>query len=346
MQEQGFFLPAPDGNRTFVVQWLPSNADSIKGIVQISHGMAEHCLRYRPLAQYLTDNGYAVYASDHRGHGQSVGLNDVYGHYADQHGWNKVVDDLYRINREIARLHPNVPITLLGHSMGSFIARAYVFRHPDSIQGLILSATGMRYGLIAKIARAIARWDSRRIGARSPSKLLAKLSFGSFNLRFLPARTPFDWLSRDPAQVDLYINDPMCGFDCSAQLWVDLFGGIIEFEALEKHAQQLPAGLPVLGIAGTHDPVSMGGLGIKQVTKLYQKGGLRDVSVKLYDKARHELTNETNRQLVFGDLGYWLKRRFSQSYALPTASSGFAEAGIRNADSASLLQPVEARQQS
>ena len=224
--------------------------------------------------------------------------------------------------------------------MGSFIARGYVFRHADSIQGLILSATGMRYGLIAKIARAIARWDSRRIGARSTSKLMAKLSFGSFNLRFLPARTPFDWLSRDPAQVDLYINDPMCGFDCSAQLWVDLFGGISEFEALEKHAQQLPAKLPVLGIAGTHDPVSMGGLGIKQVCKLYQKGGLHDVNVKLYDKARHELTNETNRQQVFTDLCNWLNQHFSKRYAVPGEDGGFAEAGIRQGDNASLLQPI------
>jgi alpha-beta hydrolase superfamily lysophospholipase len=342
MQEQGFFLATADGKRIYVVQWLPSGANSIKGIVQISHGMAEHCLRYRPLAQYLTDNGYAVYASDHRGHGQSVGIDDVYGHYADQDGWNKVVDDLYRVNREIARLHPEVPITLLGHSMGSFIARAYVFRHPDSIQGLILSATGMRYGLIANIARTIARWDSRRIGARTPSKLMAKLSFGSFNLRFLPARTAFDWLSRDPAQVDLYINDPMCGFDCSAQLWVDLFGGISEFEAQEKHAQQLPAGLPVLGIVGTHDPVSMGGLGIKQVCKLYQKGGLRDVNVKLYEKARHELTNETNRQQVFTDLGNWLNQRFSRHYALPGVGGAFAEAGIRSGENSSQLQPVTA----
>ncbi len=328
MKEQHFYLPATDGKRTFVVQWLPEAGRSIKGIVQISHGMAEHCLRYQPLAVHLTSQGYAVYASDHRGHGHSIGAGDGQGHYADQDGWNKVVDDLYRVNSEIRQLHPGVPVILFGHSMGSFIARSYVFRHADSLQGLVISATGIRYGLIARLGRAIARWDARRIGPRSPSKLLAKLSFGTFNLRFLPARTAFDWLSRDTAQVDRYLNDPLCGFDCSAQLWVDLFGGIIEIETLEKQsAHLLPKGLPVLGVAGSHDPTSMGGLGVRQLLKHYRRGGLGDVSFTLYDKGRHELTNEINRQQVFADLSQWLDRHFSREFAL--GSSEFAEAGIR-----------------
>lgn len=337
MKEQHFYLPATDGKRTFVVQWLPDTSRPIKGIVQISHGMAEHCLRYQPLADYLTRRGYAVYASDHRGHGHSVGSGDSKGHYADQDGWNKVVDDLYRVNCEIRQLHPEVPVTLFAHSMGSFVARSYVFRHADSIKGLVISATGIRYGLIARIGRAIARWDARRIGPRSPSKLMAKLSFGSFNLRFLPARTAFDWLSRDVAQVDKYLGDPLCGFDCSAQLWVDLFGGIIEFETLEKQsAHLLPKGLPILGVAGTHDPTSMGGLGIKQLMKQYQRGGLTDVQFKLYDKGRHELTNETNRQQVFDDLGNWLDSHFSREFEL--GNSDFAEAGIRGNHPG--LQPI------
>lgn len=341
MREQRFYLPTTDGKRTFVVQWLPEAAAHIRGVVQISHGMAEHCLRYQPLAQYLTRRGYAVYASDHRGHGHSVGNGDRLGHYADQDGWRKVIDDLYRVNQQIRQLHPGVPLTLFAHSMGSFIARGYVFRHADSIQGLVISATGIRYGLIARIGRAIARWDARRIGARSPSKLLAKLSFGTFNLRFMPARTPFDWLSRDTAQVDKYIHDPLCGFDCSAQLWVDLFGGIIEFEGLEKRsAQQLPANLPVLGIAGTHDPTSMGGLGVKQVIQRYRQGGLTDTQVKLYLKGRHELTNETNRQQVFDDLGQWLDQHFSKQYELNQAAGEFAEAGIRSNQLG--LQPIPA----
>lgn len=339
MKEQRFFLPTADGKRIFVVQWLPETGKRIKGIVQISHGMAEHCLRYQPLADYLTRRGYAVYASDHRGHGHSVGNDDSLGHYADQDGWNKVVDDLYRVNTEIRQLHPGVPVTMLAHSMGSFIARSYVFRHADTIQALIVSATGIRYGAIASIGRAIARWDARRIGPRTPSKLMATLSFGTFNLRFFPARTPSDWLSRDVAQVDKYLNDSLCGFDCSAQLWVDLFSGIIEFEKLEKTSvQQLPRNLPILGIAGTHDPTSMGGLGIKQLMKQYQQGGMSDVAFKLYEKGRHELFNETNRQQVFDDLGEWLDRRFSNEYELGAAAGDFAEAGIRGVGPR--LQPI------
>ena len=133
---------------------------------------------------------------------------------------------------------------------------------------------------------AIARWDARRIGPRSPSKLLAKLSFGTFNLRFLPARTAFDWLSRDTAQVDRYLNDPLCGFDCSAQLWVDLFGGIIEIETLEKRsAHLLPKGLPVLRRGWQPRSDQHGRAGVRQLLKHYRRGGLGDVSFTLYDKA-------------------------------------------------------------
>jgi alpha-beta hydrolase superfamily lysophospholipase len=320
MQERQFRLTAGDGHVIFSVEWLPERGD-VRGAVHIRHGMAEHCLRYRDFARYLTECGLAVFAHDHRGHGNSVGPAEVRGHYADQHGWDLVLQDVLLVNREIVRLLPGKPIVLFGHSMGSFIARGYSVRHANTLDGLIVSATGIRYGAIAGLARSIARWDPRRIGARCPSKLMATLAMGTFNLQFFPTRTKADWLSRDTHQVDAYVTDPLCGYDCSAQLWADLFGGIIEFERREARGEGLPAHLPALLVAGTRDPVSMGGRGIKQLAQRYRTAGLRDVDVKLYKGGRHELLNETNRLEVYADIGAWLERRISPAIR-PTPGQG------------------------
>ncbi len=316
MKERQFTLQAADGHRIFAVEWLPEHGN-VRCVLQISHGMAEHCLRYRDFAQYLSQRGIAVYAHDHRGHGQSVGNGEAIGHYADSDGWNKVIADVHQLNREIARLQPQLPIILLGHSMGSFIARAYVLKYASTLAAVIVSATGIRYGGIAKLARSIARWDARRIGARKPSKLMARLSFGTFNLQFLPARTAFDWLSRDSKQVDAYLADPLCGFDCSAQLWVDMFGGIIDAECAEIDGRALPSSLPALLVAGTKDPTSMGGLGMKQLARRYQTAGMADVSVKLYKGGRHELLNETNNAEVYADLAGWIEAHCKSTASQP-----------------------------
>lgn len=320
MQERQFKLTAGDGHAIFAVEWQPERG-AVRGAVHILHGMAEHCLRYRDFARYLTEHEFVVFAHDHRGHGHSVGPGEVQGHYADQHGWDLVLQDVLLVNREIARLQPGKPIVLFGHSMGSFIARGYMVRHANTLDGLIVSATGIRYGAIAGLARSIARWDLRRIGARYPSKLMASLAMGTFNLQFFPTRTKADWLSRDSRQVDAYMADPLCGYDCSAQLWSDLFGGIIEFEQREARGEGLPEHLPALLVAGTRDPVSMGGRGIKQLAQRYGAAGLCNVGVKLYKGGRHELLNETNRQEVYADIGIWLESQFGWA-SLPAPEQG------------------------
>lgn len=317
MQERQFMLEAPDGHSIFAVEWLP-DALPARCVLHIQHGIAEHCLRYREFASYLAARGVAVYAQDHRGHGQSVGTGEAQGHYADRDGWNLVLQDVLQVNREITQRHPGSPIVILGHSMGSFIARGYVQRFAESVSGLIISATGIRYGGIARLARAIARWEAHRIGARSPSKLMATLAMGTFNLQFFPTRTAADWLSRDTRQVDAYLADPRCGFDSSAQLWADLFGGIIELEGQEAAGGALPQPLPVLLVAGTRDPVSMGGRGIRQLARRYRAAGLHELEVKLYKGGRHELLNESNRPEVYADIANWLGRHFHPAEATPS----------------------------
>jgi alpha-beta hydrolase superfamily lysophospholipase len=294
---------SPSGDATLARYYWP--ASNPRRVVVIAHGMAEHAGRYDALARFLNQHDCAVWALDHRGHGGSVGTGSK-GHFADRDGFRLVVGDLIALVQQARARHPGLPVVVFGHSMGSFVARAALLVEPALFDGVVLSATGFRQAPLARVMARIAAWDGRRHSAAQPSALMRKVVFGTFNLRFWPKRTGFEWLSRDPAAVDAYIADAYCGFDCSAQLWHDLFEAIIAMEHGEARPAGLPVNLPVWLLAGSHDPVSMGGLGCKQLASRYRAQGLRDVTVTIYPKGRHEMLNETNRQAVFDDLAAWL----------------------------------------
>lgn len=300
---QTFHLNADDGETLHAACWLPDGAP--RAVVLISHGMSEYAVRYHRFAQTLTAAGYAVYAHDHRGHGAAPRLR---GHFAADGGWDKVVADVDTLRRHAAEQHPGLPVMLFGHSMGSFIARAYFLRHGAALSGLALSATGYRQRPLAWLLRGLARLVARFGSPERPSRLLARLIFGSFNLGFLPARTGMDWLSRDPAEVDKYLADPLCGFDPCPGLWIDLFGGIIAMERGEAQGDELPRRCPVWLLAGSRDPVSLGKLGLGQLEIRYREAGLLDVQTTVYPGGRHEMLNETNRAEVEQDMLRWLER--------------------------------------
>jgi alpha-beta hydrolase superfamily lysophospholipase len=299
-----FTLTATDGFQLSAMRWLPRSEP--RAVLQLSHGMAEYAARYARFAEACIAQGIAVYAHDHRGHGDSIDASTPRGHFADEDGWAKVTGDLFTANAHVHRKHPNLPVFLFGHSMGSFVARAYLLEHATTVAGGILSATGWRQGPLASVARAIARGQGKKLGARTHSHLMTKLVFGTFNLRFRPVRTPFDWLSRDASEVDAYIASPQCGHHCSGTLWADLFGGARAVERLEKDRARPSRETPILLLAGTHDPVSIGGLGHGQLAALYRAAGNTRVTDRRYDKARHELLNETNRAEVTSDIIAWV----------------------------------------
>ena len=301
MNHSTFWLTANDRSRLYVNQWLPEG--QAKAMIMLSHGMAEHSGRYARLAGALCAAGYGVYALDQRGHGRTADEGTL-GLYAEKDGWNKVVGDLASLNQHIGQQQPGLPIFLLGHSMGSYIAQAYLLHHSASLDGAILSGSNFQPVTLYRAARLIARIERARQGLRGRSALIEFLSFGSFNKAFKPNRTAFDWLSRDPDEVDKYINDPLCGFRCTNQLWIDLLGGLQQISKASNLAQIDP-GLPILVTGGECDPVSEG----KRLTGLanaLREAGCQQVQLTIYPQARHEVFNETNREEVTADVLTWL----------------------------------------
>jgi alpha-beta hydrolase superfamily lysophospholipase len=303
VQSSSFTLAAPDGAAVFVYRWLADAPP--KAAVQVAHGLAEHAGRYARLAAALTDAGYAVYADDHRGHGRSVRAPEDLGFFAERGGWRKCVDDLWRLNRRIAAEHPGLPIVLLGHSMGSFMVQQLISEHGDALAGVVLSGSGGKPSPLAAAGRLVARIERLRLGPRGQSRLVHTLSFGAFNKPFEPARTPFDWLSRDPSEVDKYVADPLCGFTASIQLWIDLLDALAEI-ASPLRQSHIPKGLPIHVIAGSRDPVGANTRSVDQLLAAYRRAGLERVTHRFYPEARHELFNETNRDEVTRDLIAWL----------------------------------------
>lgn len=302
-------LEATDAHRIHAYRWP---VDEPRGLVQIVHGMAEHGARYGALAEALNGAGWSVIAHDHRGHGKSAKRDADLGHFADDAGWRRVIEDV-RVVRERGREDaPEGPLVLLGHSMGSFISLYEQTDAPGTADVLVLSGSNVGGGALVKAGILAAKAERLRGGKRGKSGVLAFMSFGSFNKAFEPTRTEFDWLSRDEAQVDLYVDDPRCGFRCTNQLWVDLLTALSGLGD-EARLRRLPSDLPVYLVAGDRDPVSDGGKGVTELGRRLRGAGVRDVTVKLYRDARHEIFNETNREEVFADLLAFLDERSNEA---------------------------------
>jgi alpha-beta hydrolase superfamily lysophospholipase len=194
---------------------------------------------------------------------------------------------------------------MLGHSMGSFLLQHYVADAGNSLAGAIFSATAGGFGPSAKIGLLLLRAEALIYGRRHPSAVGERLSFAAFNKKFEPARTKFDWLSRDAREVDAYVADPDCGYRCSTGLWLDLFEAGLQLTAPQR-LRRIPKALPILMIAGSEDPVSAGESGPRMLEQKYAASGIRDITMRVYPGARHELFNETCRDEVTRDLVAWL----------------------------------------
>jgi alpha-beta hydrolase superfamily lysophospholipase len=307
MKSEDFKFLTEDKTGLFTYKWLPDDNKKIRAAVQIVHGMAEHAARYREFADFLTKNGVVVYADDHRGHGRTAGSQDRIGFFAEKDGWNLVVSDEFELTQKIKKENPGLPVYLLGHSMGTFIIRDYIFKHGDNINGVILSGTSSDPGVMAIFGKLIAKWQIRQNGFKAKSPLLDKLSFGKFNSYFKPNRTPFDWLSTNEENVDRYLADPYCGSIFSAGFFYDLIYGVKKVNIF-KNIIKVPKNLPILLISGEKDPVGNFTKGVMKVFSDYKKAKITDLNYKFYAGFRHEILNETNRNEVYKDIMDWLNK--------------------------------------
>lgn len=295
------------GNRSaHVHRWMPE--DEVRGAVQVVHGMAEHGGRYERFAQTLTAAGYAVYAQDLPGHGRTARAADELGHVADREGWTQTLSAINGVRELIQHQLHDPPIFMLGHSMGSFLLQDYVVDHGQNLAGAIFSATTSDLGPMRRVGIALLQLEAMWHGRAHRSALAEAMSFKDFNRRFKPNRTASDWLSRDTAEVDKYVADPLCGFRCSSGLWLDLLRAGANFGSLAR-LNMIPKRMPVLLIAGSADPVCSGEAGPRSLEKLYRDAQLQDVEVRMYQGARHELLNETCRDQVTADVLGWLQAR-------------------------------------
>ncbi|MGY1603236.1 alpha/beta fold hydrolase [Geodermatophilus sp. SYSU D00815] len=293
-------LQAVDSVRICYRRWQPDG--DVRGTVQIVHGASEHSARYGRLADALVARGLAVYAMDLRGHGRTAEGTGV-GRFGGL-GVERVLDDVAGLHRVMTHEHPGVHRVLVGHSMGSIIALAAAERDGDDLTGLVLSGP---IGVAPHLTDAVTALDAA-VASGMGDRVLDAL--GAFNQPFEPARTPFDWLSRDPAEVDAYVSDPLCGerMPLTHAYAAGVFGMAVRAASPEAVAD-LPDGLPVLLLSGSRDPV--GGIDGSQVTALADVLRARGLPVEqhLYPDARHEVFNETNREEVTADLLAWLDQR-------------------------------------
>lgn len=307
MNYEKFHLTDSTGTKIQCFRWTCKSKPI--AVVQIIHGMAEHAARYDDFANFLVKNNIAVYANDHRGHGLTAGTVENTGFFAERNGWEIATENVYQLTESIKNDFPDISVFLLGHSMGSLIARTYIAKYPDAVNGVILSGTSYNPSLLLGFGKLVANIQCMFAGKKHRSKLLDTLSFGKFNDKFKPARTKFDWLSRDEKQVDNYVNDPYCGFICTTSFYKDLFNGILNIQkrsTFEKYKKDLPLFL----ISGEMDAVGNFTEGVKKVYNMFKSSGINDIEIKFYSAGRHEILNEINNKEVYIDVLNWLNTKF------------------------------------
>ncbi len=294
-------LSTPDGHRIRILPF-PAPAEPV-GVIHILHGLGEYSDRYVRFATAARERGIAVVAHDHRGHGPVRGTA---GYFARRGGWDLLVSDALLVHEWIVAHYPGRPQVLLGHSMGSYLAQHFAMFHGGRLAGLLLSGSTWPRRTELAAGHVLARFECRRLGEKNVSPLLDKLGFAAFNKGIRDRRTDYDWLSRDAAEVDRYIADPLAGGPFTAGLWRDLTGGMLQIST-DAALGRIPADLPILITGGAEDPIG-GDKGMGRLALHYAQTGHSRLKVRIYPGGRHEMLNETNRDDVTRDWLDWIAR--------------------------------------
>lgn len=304
-KEEVEYLSSNKVDRIYGQIYTPKDVEKVQGIIQISHGMCEYIEKYEGFIKYLTNQNYIVCGNDHLGHGKHV-KQEERGFFADKDGYKYMVEDLYLMTKLVKKKYSKIPYFLFGHSMGSFIARIYISKYANKIDGAIIMGTGALNKLVpagVKLADAI----SMRKGKMYRSKMLTNMVIGEFNKKFRPNQSKYDWLSSDKSMLPIYENDKIGDFVFTVSGYKDLFNlNILSNEI--KIFEKTPKDFPIFLLSGNDDPVGDNGNGVLEVYHNYIKTNHINIKLKLYPNLRHELLNEVCREDIYEEIIEWTKK--------------------------------------
>ena len=307
MKKEEFNYLSSDGKTMIhAVKWIPSG--EVKMVLQISHGVTEHILRYEKFANYFSLRGILVVGNDHLGHGSSIIPNAQPMYFGSVGSWNKVVEDIEKCREIISSQYSGIPYCLLGFSLGSFAVRTHLIDYPGRVDMCILIGTGQTPNLSIKLAKFMANKEAKKYGEQFSSPVIRQLTFGTYNKMFAPNRTEFDWLCSNEESIDEYINDPLRGDSMSSGLFREMLTGM-EYTAKLENMKKMDRTMPILLLSGSKDPVGDCGKGVIKTVKSLKKAEIQDITFKIYPDLRHDILNEKDNKEIYEDIYKWLNEK-------------------------------------
>ena len=305
--KQEFYYPSKDGlTQIHAIEWIPET--KVRAVLQIAHGMVEFIDRYDRFATFMASQGFYVVGNDHLGHGKSVTDESQLGYFAKHDGNFCVLGDMQQLREDTQKKYPDVPYFLLGHSMGSFLARQFIEKFGEGLSGAIIMGTGYQPTATLDLGIALTGVLQKARGGHYRSAMINNTTLGSYNAKFEPGRTKNDWLTKDEAIVDAYEANPLNQFMFTVNGYYNLFRGI-RYAQRQENLDKIPKSLPILVVSGANDPVGEFGKGPKIVAQTYRDTGIKDVTLKLFENDRHEILNELDRETVDAFILDWLTAR-------------------------------------
>ncbi len=297
-----FYYPSKDGiTQIHAVEWIPEG--DVKAVLQICHGMVEYIERYHEFAEFMEKHGIYVVGHDHLGHGKSVVSDEKLGYFGEPKGNSYVIADIHKLRVQTVEKYPNVPYFMLGHSMGSFLLRQYLGLYSRGLSGAIVMGTGKQPNAVLAVGKFVCKMIASVKGWDYRSKFVNSFAVGGYEKKMGLA-----WISRNPENVEKYGADPLCSFMFTVNAYYHMFSGIQKMNEQEKEGKTIKT-LPIFFVAGKEDPVGNYGKSVESVYRQYKAAGYQDIEMKLYEKDRHEILNETDREIVFDDILNWLENR-------------------------------------